>query len=81
MRNLYEKMASFLGYSKWSDILPDDESESRKSYYRRIMNFTSHSTLSSETVAEPTEQEKKMVGFLLNYLVDNYKMKKEENTK
>lgn len=81
LRNLYEKMASFLGYSKWSDILPDDESESRKSYYRRIMNFTSHSTLSSETVAEPTEQEKKMVGFLLNYLVDNYKMKKEENTK
>ena len=40
LRNLYEKTASFLGYLKWSDLLPDD----KQLYYSRIINFTSHST-------------------------------------
>ena len=51
LRNLYEKNANFLGYPQWSDLLPDD----KKTYYNRIIQFTSHSTLSNEAVAEPTE--------------------------
>jgi hypothetical protein len=68
LRNLYEKTASFLGYSKWSELLPDD----KQVYLSRIINFTSHSTLSNETIAEPTQQEKQTVRFLLNHLLDNY---------
>lgn len=64
LRNLYEKTAQFLGYPKWSDLLPDEQ----KTYAARIMNFYNHSTLSSQEIAEPTEPEKKMVGFLLNNL-------------
>jgi wobble nucleotide-excising tRNase len=68
LRNLYEKTASFLGYPKWSELLPDD----KQLYLSRIVNFTSHSTLSNEAVAEPTTQEKAIVKFLLDHLKDNY---------
>ena len=68
LRNLYEKTASFLGYPQWSGLLPDD----RQTYLNRIIQFTSHSTLSSETVTEPTPQEKQTVRFLLDHLIDNY---------
>ena len=67
LRNLYEKTANFLGYPKWSELLPDD----KKLYYNRIIQFTSHSTLSNEIVAEPTEPEKQTVKFLLNHLINN----------
>lgn len=68
LRNLYEKTASFLGYPKWSELLPDD----KQAYLNRIIQFTSHSTLSNEVVAEPSGPEKNTVGLLLNHLVANY---------
>lgn len=68
LRNLYEKTASFLGYPKWSELLPDD----KQAYLNRIIQFTSHSTLSNEVVAEPSGPEKNTVGLLLNHLVSNY---------
>ncbi len=68
LRNLYEKTARFLGYSQWSALLPDD----KKTYYNRIIQFTSHSTLSNDTVAEPTDVEKKTIAFLLEHLIKNY---------
>jgi len=68
LRNLYEKTANFLGYPQWSDLLPDD----RQLYHKRIINFTSHSTLSNEAVAEPTESEKQTIKFLLNNLISRY---------
>ena len=75
LRNLYEKTAAFLGYRNWSDLLPDDKT----TYYNRIIQFTSHSTLSSEAVAEPTPPEKQTVKLLLNYLIDNYGFYQEQN--
>jgi hypothetical protein len=68
LRNLYEKTANFLGYPKWSELLPDD----KQAYLNRIIQFTSHSTLSNEAVAEPTAQEKQTVKFLLDNLINNY---------
>lgn len=68
LRNLYEKTASFLGYPKWSELLPDD----KQLYLSRIINFTSHSTLSNEVVAEPTQAEKATVKLLLEHLKSNY---------
>lgn len=68
LRNLYEKTASFLGHPKWSDLLPDD----KQLYLSRVINFTSHSTLSNETVAEPTQAEKAMIKLLLDHLKSNY---------
>ena len=74
LRNLYEKTACFLGYSKWSELLPDD----KQVYLTRIINFTSHSTLSNEMVPEPSEPEKQIVAFLLNHLLENYNFYEQE---
>ncbi|VVO71369.1 hypothetical protein PS870_01314 [Pseudomonas fluorescens] len=68
LRNLYEKTASFLGYPKWSELLPDD----KQAYLNRIIQYTSHSTLSNEAVAEPSEPEKNTIALLLAHLVRNY---------
>lgn len=73
LRNLYEKTASFLGYEKWSDLLPED----RLLYYNRIIQFTSHSTLSNDVVAEPSNPEKQTVKLLLEHLVTSKYWKKE----
>ncbi|MDO4697934.1 MAG: AAA family ATPase [Pasteurellaceae bacterium] len=75
LRNLYEKTANFLGYSKWSELLPED---SRESYYARIINFTSHSTLSYETTADLTEPERNILSYLLKHLIDTYSFWQEE---
>lgn len=68
LRNLYEKTASFLGYPKWSELLPDD----KQLYLSRIINFTSHSTLSNDAAAEPTQAERATVKLLLDHLKSNY---------
>lgn len=68
LRNLYEKTASFLGYPKWSELLPGD----KEAYFNRIIQFTSHSTLSDMAVSEPSDPEKKTLELLLNHLVSNY---------
>lgn len=73
LRNLYEKTANFLGYPRWSELLPDD----KQTYYNRVIQFTSHSTLSNELVAEPTEPEKQTVKFLLDHLTTNFNYWKE----
>ncbi|MDD2966244.1 MAG: hypothetical protein PHN64_01925 [Desulfovibrionaceae bacterium] len=66
--NLYEKTASFLGYQKWGELLPDN----KQAYLSRITQFTSHSTLSNEAVATPTPQEKNTVKLLLEHLKNTY---------
>lgn len=74
LRNLYEKTASFLGFPKWKQLLPDN----KETYYNRIIQFTSHSTLADETVAEPSPQEKQTVRLLFEHLISNYSYWEEE---
>ncbi len=68
LRNLYEKTAGFLGYPRWSELLPDD----KQLYYSRIVNFTSHSTLSNEAVAQPSPAESATVKLLLDHLKNSH---------
>lgn len=68
LRNLYEKTANFLGYRKWSELLPGD----KQAYLNRIIQFTSHNTLSNDAPAEPSPQEKQTVRILLENLMNNY---------
>lgn len=70
LRNLYEKTANFLNYPRWSELLP----ENKEVYIRQINKF-SHSTLSNDEVAEPTDVEKKTVQFLLEHLLTTYNFK------
>ena len=68
LRNLYEKTASFLGYPRWAELLPED----KQLYLNRVIQFTSHSTLSNEAVAQPTPAESAMVKLLLDHLKNNH---------
>jgi len=77
LRNLYEKAANFLGYDKWSDLL-DTAPGDKQGYLNRIIQFSSHRTLSSEEVAQPTEPEKQMVRLLLDNLLNNYGFLRQE---
>ncbi|MGX1101580.1 AAA family ATPase [Amorphus sp. MBR-141] len=74
LRNLYEKTSNFLGYPRWSELLPVDQ----QLYLNRIIQFTSHSTLSSEAIAEPSPQEKQTVKLLLEHLRNNYSYWQED---
>lgn len=70
LRNLYEKTAGFLGHEKWGDLL--NTAEGNKEAYVRLINTFSHSSLSTEQIADPTPQQKQSVKFLLDNLIDNY---------
>ncbi len=74
LRNLYEKTASFLGYTKWSELLPDD----KQVYYSRIINFTSHTTLSNEAVAVPTPAEQATVKLLTDHLKSRHLFRQQQ---
>ena len=71
LRNLYEKTAAFFGYKEWRDLLNTVEGD-QKAYFNRIIQFSSHSRLSNEEIAEPTEPEKQTVKLLLDNLTENY---------
>jgi len=73
LRNLYEKTASFLGYPRWKELLPND----KQNYYNKIIQFTSHSLVSNAAISEPTDPEKQTLKLLFNHLIDNNYWKKE----
>ncbi|MEI8620020.1 AAA family ATPase [Pseudoalteromonas sp. B129b] len=77
LRNLYEKTASFLGYSEWGKLLESAPGD-KQGYLNRIIQFTSHNTLTGEALPEPTPPEKQMVKLLLDNLIDNYSYWKQE---
>lgn len=64
LRNLYEKTASFLGYPNWRQLLPED----KDAYLKRVLDYSSHRTLSSEEVRETTQRERQTVELLLKNL-------------
>lgn len=76
LRNLYEKTAAFLGYQNWGDLLGTvpgaDAPGAKQGYLNRVMQFSSHSTLSGEQVREPTGPEKQTVKLLFDNLINNY---------
>lgn len=82
LRNLYEKTAAFLGYQNWGDLLntvPNVEAPGAKQgYLNRVMQFSSHSTLSGEQVREPTVPEKQTVKLLFDNLINNYGFVQQE---
>ena len=78
IRNLYEKTASFLGYPKWSMLLPGDSEENRITYLNRIIQFSSHDTLADVRSSNLKPEEKQIVKFLLRHLIDNYSYWKQE---
>ncbi|GAB2025996.1 AAA family ATPase [Lactovum odontotermitis] len=70
LRNLYEKTSTFLGYEKWTDLLPDDGS--KKNYEARVVNISSHSRHSEDEYPELNPQEKQMLVYLFKEFEKTY---------
>lgn len=77
LRNILEKTSTFLGYNKWEELLPQ---ESREAYYRRIINLSSHSKHHGDEIAIVEENDKRVLGFLVNEIKRMYGFKPTINT-
>jgi wobble nucleotide-excising tRNase len=76
LRNILEKTATFLGYQEWKDILPPtNEGSVSNPYASRIINISSHSKHASEEVAELTEDDKRVLRYLVNDINSRYHFK------
>ncbi|MCB8923132.1 MAG: AAA family ATPase [Ardenticatenaceae bacterium] len=65
IRNILEKTATFLGHDNWGDLLPESGSGANP-YETRIINISSHSKHAGEEVAELTDDDKRVLRFLIN---------------
>ncbi|GGH65865.1 AAA family ATPase [Phaeocystidibacter marisrubri] len=66
LRNVLEKTSTFLGYNNWEELLPED---GRQSYYKRIINLSSHSKHHGDEVSILEEDNKRMLGFLVKEVI------------
>lgn len=73
LRNILEKTATFLGYTKWEELLPEETEGARDAYYRRIINLSSHSYHHGEEVSVMQESDKRVLGFLVNTIKETYR--------
>ena len=72
IRNILEKTATFLGYKKWSDLLPKTKDGTTDAYKARILNISSHSKHAGEEIAILSDDDKRILRRLVEYVVDTY---------
>lgn len=75
LRNILEKTSTFLGYDNWVDLLPPTADEIPNPYEKRIINISSHSKHSGEEVAELSDDDKRVLDYLLKEIKKNYQFK------
>ncbi len=75
LRNILEKTATFLGYDNWGDLLKKIDDGSAHLYENRIINFSSHSKHSSDEVIDLTDNDKRVLAFLLRKIKEIYNFK------
>jgi len=76
LRNILEKTATFLGYDGWVDILPKSADGRANPYQKRMLDLFSHSKHSGEEAAELTNDEKRVLSYLMNQINIKYQFKK-----
>lgn len=76
MRNILEKTATFLGYSRWEDLLIKTAEDSPDPFSNRILNLASHSAHAGEEITDIEEKDKENLEALVNHLFRTYSFKK-----
>lgn len=79
LRNILEKTSTFLGYKKWGDLLPKTDDGTTNPYEARIINISSHSKHAGEEVADLTEDDKRVLRYLVNEINTMYRFQQAEN--
>lgn len=72
LRNILEKTSTFLGYKDWPELLPKAEGKINP-YEARIINISSHSKHAGDEIAELTEDDKRVLTYLVKHLDKIYK--------
>lgn len=75
LRNILEKTSTFLGYEKWGDLLPQADDGRPNPYETRVINISSHSKHAGEEVTELTEDDKRVLSYLVKQINDMYRFK------
>ena len=75
LRNILEKTSTFLGYGKWGDLLPKTDDGRPNPYEARVINISSHSKFSGEEVTDITEDDKRVLGYLVGQINEMYRFK------
>lgn len=78
LRNILEKTSTFLGYEKWGDLLPKTDDGKTNPYEARIINISSHSKHAGEEVADLTEDDKRVLRFLVNEINTTYRFQQDK---
>ena len=84
LRQILEKTSTFLGIVEWKELLtllPNDSVGASDAYYNRIINLCSHGKHSGEETSLITENDKKVLGFLVREIKKTYHFKKEQTNK
>lgn len=74
-RNILEKTSTFLGYENWGEILAKMTNEDSKPYESRLINISSHSKQSGDEVTELTDDDKRVLGYLMRKIKETYHFK------
>lgn len=75
LRNILEKTSTFLGYKKWGDLLPKTADGKHNPYEARIINISSHSKHAGEEVAILTDDDKRVLRYLMSEINSMYRFK------
>ena len=78
IRNVLEKMATFLGYNYWPALLPKTAEGKPDPFANRILNLSSHSAHAGEEVADIEDKDKEKLDGLVKYLIETYGFRKQE---
>lgn len=78
LRNILEKMATFLGYNYWPALLPKTDDGNPDPFANRILNLSSHSAHAGEEVPDIEDSDKGKLEDLLKYLIESYGFRKHE---
>lgn len=73
LRNILEKTSTFLGYENWGELLPKTVEGKTDPYESRIINISSHSKHSTEEIVQLTENDKRVLAYLLKEIKKNHK--------
>jgi len=76
LRNILEKTATFLGYSRWQDLLEKTADGIPDPFVGRILNLYSHSAYAGLEIAEIEDQDKERLAQLVSFLSETYHFKK-----
>lgn len=76
IRNILEKTAIFLGYSKWENLLPKINGNPDP-FANRILNLSSHSAHAGDEISEVQENDKDKLNELIEFLENEYKFLKQ----